>query len=582
MFRHLQFAFVSLVIVFVTASPMLAAEITMRLRGSDLTFTGTVISFDGNTYRLETELFGNVNLDLRRFECVAGACSDTTTESAATVGPDFKIHGSSSIGSVLIPRLIGAYAESISVRASSPADSDPEQNKIELTDNQGIKLASIDMITPGSTAAFQALVDGQAHIGMSSRPITAAEANLLPSVREHVLARDGLLVVVSPENPMSAISIDQLASVFAGKIDDWAQLGQTSGKINVYARNKDSGTLDTFRSTVFGAADRLITPNAQLFGSDAELSDAVAGDPRGIGFTSYAYRRKAKALAISTACGIIHSPSIFGIKAGDYPLSRYFFLYTDLKPSDGHAGGLLDFALSGKAQKIISGAGFINQSLEYLPFKQQGDRIVSALDLQSDNFNLELMQQLISDIGQLSRLSVTLRFRTASFSLDPQSQKKVEQLAAVLSGKTMQGKEILLLGFSDAVGAFDKNRELSVIRAREVKQAILRVSGGRIDEAQLTEKGYGELLPVGCNDNPVGRARNRRVEVWFEAPAAPAQQKKIVAPAPQNNETATPTPPESVATAPQPQNDQTSSGLTEEQKAQLFQEFLEWRRNQQN
>lgn len=594
MFAYIRFALLALIAFSAAAGPVLAAEATMRLRGSDLTFTGEVISFDGETYRLETELFGTVNLDLRRFECIDGACLSKATTATAAVGPDFAIHGSSSVGNKLMPLIIAGYAESIGGSVNAPTKRLPEEFKVELLGGQGTKVASIDLITQGSTSAFSALAEGKVPIGMSSRPINNAEADLLPSLREHVLAYDALLVIVSPQNPISTISADQLASVFTGAISDWSALGQAPGKINVYVRKEGSGSLDTFKTVALNGAGRPIAPSAKRLSSDFEISDAVAQDPRGIGITSFAYSRKAKSLSIATECGITYSPSIFNAKAEEYPLSRHLFLYTRLKSNGGHANGLVDYALSTEAQKIISNAGFINRWFESLAFKNQGDRIVSSFDMSSDNFNLDLMRQLIKEIGQLSRLSVTFRFRSGSFSLDPRSRTKVGHLAALLSGDQMRGKDILLLGFSDALGAFDQNRELSVIRAREVKQEILRLSNGRIDGSRVKVKGYGELLPVGCNDSPLGRARNRRVEVWFDASFATSNQKNVsTAPSQQEKSPAAPALQQSAVTAPAaPQakaspapasaKSPNSFNLTDDQKTQLFQEFLEWRGSEQN
>ena len=583
MFRYIRCALISLAALVAAIGPALADEATMRLRGSDLTFTGTVLSFDGNSYKLETELFGTVTLDLRRFECISGACTATVTAATAAVGPDFGIHGSSTVGSKLMPKLIGAYAESIGAGAKGPADNDSEEAKIELVDSQGAKLASIDLITHGSDTAFSALAEGQVPLAMSSRPIKSSEAALLPSVSERILAFDGLLVIVSPQNPMSAISTDQLTSVFAGRIKDWSQLGLARGKINVYARNDGSGTLDTFTSLMLESAGGQLAPDAIRFRSDAELAEAVVQDPQGIGFTSFAYKGKAKPLDISTVCGITHSPSVFDVKAEEYPLSRHLFLYATSAAGAGHAKGILDYALSDRAQGVISGAGFVDQSLEYLAFKNQGDRIIRAFDTTSESFNLELAQLLIKEIGQLSRMSVTFRFRTASFTLDRQSQQKVERLAAALSSDQLRDKEILLMGFSDSVGAFDQNRELSIIRARQVKQELLRIGGGRIDGTRLKERGYGELLPVGCNEDPLGRAKNRRVEVWLKAPLAISTETSSSAkPSAETSTSTTPAPNENVSVEPSGTNNAYPPDLTEEGKSQLFRDFLQWRNNQSN
>jgi phosphate transport system substrate-binding protein len=34
----------------------------------------------------------------------------------------------------------------------------------------------------------------------------------------------------------------------------------------------------------------------------------------------------------------------------------------------------------------------------------------------------------------------------------------------------------------------------------------------------LRPTSYGELLPLSCNEDEVGRERNRRVEVWLRLP----------------------------------------------------------------
>ena len=72
--------------------PALAAEATMRMRGGTQTFTGNVISFDGQSYLIENEIFGEIYIDTRRFECIAGACAENDSSAAklpenATIAP---------------------------------------------------------------------------------------------------------------------------------------------------------------------------------------------------------------------------------------------------------------------------------------------------------------------------------------------------------------------------------------------------------------------------------------------------------------------------------------------------------------
>ncbi|MEM8596511.1 MAG: flagellar motor protein MotB, partial [Pseudomonadota bacterium] len=70
-------------------------------------------------------------------------------------------------------------------------------------------------------------------------------------------------------------------------------------------------------------------------------------------------------------------------------------------------------------------------------------------------------------------------------------------------------------GFTDSIGQFDLNRALAIRRAQGVLQEILAITGPEVlSRSPVLVQGYGELTPVGCNDNFAGRFANRRVEVW--------------------------------------------------------------------
>ena len=78
----------------------------------------------------------------------------------------------------------------------------------------------------------------------------------------------------------------------------------------------------------------------------------------------------------------------------------------------------------------------------------------------------------------------------------------------------LRGKQVLLLGFADAVGPYQANSALSVRRATQVRDTLLAAAKGSIGASLVVQKGYSELAPVACNDLLEGRNLNRRVEVW--------------------------------------------------------------------
>ncbi len=73
----------------------------------------------------------------------------------------------------------------------------------------------------GSSAGIQAALSGAADIGMSSRKLKEEERGL----QQVLMARDAITLIVHPDNPVRALSSEQVRGIFAGRITRWEQLG---------------------------------------------------------------------------------------------------------------------------------------------------------------------------------------------------------------------------------------------------------------------------------------------------------------------------------------------------------------------
>lgn len=443
--------------------------------------------------------------------------------------PAFGIYGSNTIGASLMPALLDGYAAQIGVRAISLVGNDPEEVQLHLAAASGLLLARIDLRSHGSATAFPALASGKAAIGMSSRRIKPDEAHALQSIisggnmydrdHEHVLGLDGVLVLVSPDNPLKSLTIDQIAEIFSGQVTDWSQIRQTPGAINIYARDSKSGTFDTFQSLVLGT--RKLAAGAKRFESSEELSDEVARDPNGIGFVGFAYLRNAKALAIDSPCGITSRATAMNVKTEEYPLSRRLYLYTADMTDHTPAANIVDYALSERAQPIVRAQGFVDQSLEYLNAEDQLARLDRLIAEPAPPFDASLSKQLALRLRGTIRISSTFRFRSDSAELDSRAGVDVRRLAEfarfIDDPAHHQGRTLILAGFSDSMGSPTNNAALSLARARQVRDAVIAAMGKQPAAGTLEVEGFGRLLPVACNDTLEGRERNRRVEVWLRA-----------------------------------------------------------------
>lgn len=411
-----------------------------------------------------------------------------------------RLHGSNTIGATLVPALAREFLlrEGMGTIEQRPL----AENEVLFRGRDGDgNVLAIEIHSHGSSTGFRDLAEGSCDIGMASRPAKDAEVQNLRAIGdlrspecEHVLALDGIAVIVHPDNPIDALPINLLADIFAGRIRTWSRVGGTTAPINVYARDDKSGTFETFEKLLMGG--RSLTGSAERFESNAELSLAVSNDPNGIGFTGVSYILEAKALRVADGDAEPMYPTTFSVAAEDYPLARRLYLYTPAEPDNPLVRDFVEFALSEDGQEIVAQEGFVDQLVQIAD-----EQIVAPY--QSFDENL---------FGGAKRLSTTLRFREGSYVLDNRAVRDVRRLAdyflADLSGAT----KVQLVGYSDSVGREDANLRLSEFRA--IAAEVELIAEGVLPAVVL---GLGQEMPVASNETPIGRGRNRRVEVWISS-----------------------------------------------------------------
>lgn len=520
--RNMAAAVVAVSAMFV-ADAAKAAEVNLISNDTGFVLTGELVSFDGQNYVISSSI-GELTIGANQVRCEGAGCPGggaAASVSSSSIG----VYGSNMIGASLMPGLIEAYSETLGSVVEREIGADARQVKMRLRGRNGEEIASIDLRSDGSANAFPGLISGRAAIGMSSRQVSRQETTALEQAgirqissegREHVLALDGLIVVVSRRNPLQSISAEDLADVFSGAVDNWAALGGPDAPINVYMREPGSGAYDTFNQRVLAPKRLSVTRNARFISSARRLSDSVASDPNGIGVTGIAYERNGRALAIETACGLVVEPSEFNVKTEEYPLTRRLYLYTSGAPLPRSAKGLLDYSLSDDAQGQIADLGFVNQEITTVSLNQQGRRIAEAFLLLRDPDAMQSMRELAQELLDAVRLSTTIRFQSNSSVLDVKSRGDLARLARHVATGALDGKEVVLIGFADDASAFNANLSLSQQRANQIRAEfegeLARVGAlGRINVATM---GYGDLAPVACNNDSLSNASNRRVEVW--------------------------------------------------------------------
>jgi phosphate transport system substrate-binding protein len=237
-----------------------------------------------------------------------------------------RLSGSNTIGSALAPRMVEAWLASMGASGVATRQREKDGQKIPESVVQATlnnAAVEVEIRAHGSGDAFKHLADGSADIGMASRRIKPNESaslsnlgNMFSRDNEHVIALDGIAVIVAPGNPVPSLSRQNLAKMFSGEITDWSQVGGTAGPIKLYARDQNSGTFDTFQALVLGSSK--LSAQATRIEDSAELEAAVAAAPSSIGFVGLPYVKSAKALPVSDGQAMALAPTVFTVKKEDY------------------------------------------------------------------------------------------------------------------------------------------------------------------------------------------------------------------------------------------------------------------------
>ena len=242
---------------------------------------------------------------------------------------------------------------------------------------------NIQVQAAGSSTAPPALTEGTANFGPMSRAMKDKEIEAFESRFGYKptairVAIDALAVYVHKDNPIDDLSITQVDEIFSTtrrcggntSIDRWGDLGLAGSwddrPIQLYGRNSVSGTYGYFKKIGLCSGDFKNAVNEQP--GSASVVQAVASSLNGIGYSGIGYITSGvKALAISNNGGPAIAATPANALSGDYPLSRYLYVYINKKPGEPIspiAREFITLVLSEEGQEIVGKDGYIPVSAE--------------------------------------------------------------------------------------------------------------------------------------------------------------------------------------------------------------------------
>lgn len=154
--------------------------------------------------------------------------------------------------------------------------------------------------------------------------------------------------------------------------------------------------------------------------------------------------------------------------------------------------------------------------------RQRVDLEKRSLELQRKELELEKTRQELrtQESAQSLRLNLSgdVLFDYDKAALKPAAEEALQKVGVVLS--LFPESMVRVEGYTDAKGGKSVNLPLSRDRATVVKDWL--VKNGGVATSRISAEGFGEENPVAPNtlpngnDDPIGRAKNRRVSIVVE------------------------------------------------------------------
>jgi phosphate transport system substrate-binding protein len=432
-----------------------------------------------------------------------GVAAAPVTAAANAENVLVRLAGSATLARTVAPQLASAYLTDIGdtdIKIAPGATA----NEVRVAGLRGDRRETILIEGSGEDAAFKALGGHETEIVIASRRISAGEHDALAALgdmtaptAEHLLGLGAVAVVVNAANTLPGLRRDQIAGVFTGSVTDWSALGSSASPVDVYGVNAGTEINTIFSGLALGG--NALAPTVKRFADSAAVAQAVAADPRGIGFVDVADIGQTRAMPVADTGATPVSPTDrTAVAHEDYPFTYRVYLYTAPGGSGGIAQRFVQYALSPAGQAVIEQQGLASQTTKAAAQAAPPAPVTAAGSYKQF-------------VAGARKIAITFHFEPNSTILDQKSQRDIDRVKNYMLSNHYSQEQLILVGFADNQG--DPAANLAVSKKRVDAVAALFVADG-VKPGKVA--GFGSELEIADNATEEGREKNRRVEVYIK------------------------------------------------------------------
>jgi phosphate transport system substrate-binding protein len=255
---------------------------------------------------------------------------------------------------ILLPAAVSAEEKSLTISGSTtvlPIAAAVGEAFMDKNPDVDVKVSG-----GGSGAGISAIGKNTVDIGMASRDLKDEEKTSYSGLVVTPIAKDGISIIVNPQNPVESLTLSQIKDIYTGAITSWKDVGGNQEGFEIVGRDSASGTREFFFDEVMKKAD--FTQFMLEKNSNGAVQQLVSQTGSAIGYVGMDFVEGVKVISLDVE-GKMLKPSVASVQSGEYPLSRELYFVTNGQPS-GLAKDFTDFLLSDEGQKIVEENGFVS------------------------------------------------------------------------------------------------------------------------------------------------------------------------------------------------------------------------------
>lgn len=209
----------------------------------------------------------------------------------------------------------------------------------------------------GSSTGIKGVIADTYSLGAASRE--PKEKETASGIEATHIALDAIAAIVNKNSvSITNLSMDQLASIYAGEITNWSEVGGPDAEIVVFNRDEASGTYETFEKGVMKKADLEFMAAASVTTGNGDMAAKVGATPNAIGYVGlgFIHERGVKALTLEGVQAAVEH-----VYNKSYPVWRYLNVVHmgPLHEQGKVEQAFVDYLLDEDGQAIVEDLDFI-------------------------------------------------------------------------------------------------------------------------------------------------------------------------------------------------------------------------------